>query len=114
MRDIIEAIDGAISEWETSGDAMRWVPEEKRHQFGPNLAPNPGLVADWHAEGESLPVQTPFRTITRTYDHATHTVTFLVEFDADLYVESMRRVTAALERLTEQFAGLTYSIGDPL
>lgn len=28
--DIIESIDGALRDWETSDDAMRWVPPEDR------------------------------------------------------------------------------------
>jgi hypothetical protein len=28
--DVLDAIDGAILAWETSGDAMRWVPSEQR------------------------------------------------------------------------------------
>ncbi len=28
--EVIEAIDGALSDWSTSGDAMRWVPPEGR------------------------------------------------------------------------------------
>lgn len=27
MSDILELIDGAIEDWETSGDAMRWAPD---------------------------------------------------------------------------------------
>jgi len=30
MPDILDSIDGALSDWHTSDDAMRWLPEHKR------------------------------------------------------------------------------------
>jgi hypothetical protein len=105
VRDIIESIDGAIYDWETSNDAMRWMPPEKR------VAPSPGpLVAGWHAEGESLPVQVvgPFRLVS---EQVGDVLNIRIEFNASIYAEAMERINSALQRMTEQFAGLTYSSG---
>jgi hypothetical protein len=71
------------------------------------------MVAQWHGEGESMPVQDiPFRIVGHTYDHASNTMSFRFEFDARRYADSMRRIDEAMRHLTEQFHGLHYSIDE--
>lgn len=47
--EVIEAIDGALSDWSTSGDAMRWVPPEGRTEPPVEPAQVLWLMDDWVA-----------------------------------------------------------------
>lgn len=59
MSDIVDLIDGAIRDFATSGDAMRWTPEpEQESEFVPAapgmVTPSPSaLLPSVRREGES-------------------------------------------------------------
>lgn len=71
---ILETIDGALEDWETSDDAMRWVPKETR----PTTPRLPRISEDgsypWHRLGASpsftLPDEATARASTPHLDEA--------------------------------------------
>lgn len=118
MSGILDTIDGAIEDWETSDDAMRWMPPDEHPNAEARAlkrqAARARLLANWHAVDESLPVETvrmvgPYRVTTVTEGN---TMRLRVEFDAHLYADAMARVRDAMEHLARTINGLTYTIDE--
>lgn len=57
MTDIIDTIDGALRDWDTSDDAMRWVPEDDRQHVTPPQDDDNGFMHRLEALREDVRVR---------------------------------------------------------
>lgn len=101
MSDIIETIDGALRDFEVSGDAMRWTPEP------PEPAPRQRL-----ARGGVLMVPDVADPSAPTADEISRAVPIdvvevVLEIDTSRFVEAMRRAAEALTAMAPKIEALT-------
>ena len=79
---ILDSIDGALYDFETSKDAMRWVPEDERHAGN-----RPAAVSPWHdLAGAALVLNSPSATA------------LMLTVDADEFNQALNELAAAVTR----------------